>query len=77
MLQKLLTEIQSGGSFEVKNIASRLNTTPEMVVAMLQHLQRSGQLKNFPICEDACNGCALKSACLNSGTKNSVTLWQG
>ena len=77
MLQKLLTEIQSGGSFEVRNMATHLNTTPEMVVAMLQHLQRSGHLNYFPICENACNGCALKSACLNSGTKNSVTLWQG
>lgn len=44
MLQKLLAEIRSGGTFEVSDLAARLGTTPALVQAMLEHLQRAGQL---------------------------------
>ncbi len=63
MLEKLLAEIRSGGTFETGELASRLGTTPEMLSAMLEHLQRSGQLQPFNTCSDTCAECRLSNAC--------------
>ncbi len=63
MLEKLLAEIRSGGTFETGELASRLGTTPELLSAMLEHLQRSGQLQAFNTCSDTCAECSLSHAC--------------
>ena len=63
MLEKLLAEIRSGGTFETGELASRLGTTPEMLSAMLEHLQRSGQLQPFSTCSDRCARCNLQTSC--------------
>ncbi len=63
MLEKLLAEIRSGGTFETGELASRLGTTPELLSAMLEHLQRSGQLQPFNTCSDTCAECSLSNAC--------------
>jgi DNA-binding IscR family transcriptional regulator len=77
MLEKLLTEIRSGGTFETGSLAARLGTTPELVEAMLAHLQRAGYIQPYRTCGDACGGCSLKSACKVPGQKEGVRLWQG
>ncbi len=42
MLEELLKEIRAGGSLETGVLAARLNTTPQLVEAMLDHMQRLG-----------------------------------
>jgi hypothetical protein len=63
MLEKLLSEIRSGGTFETGSLAARMGTTPELVEAMLEHLQRAGYIQLFRTCEDACGGCNLHGEC--------------
>jgi hypothetical protein len=63
MLEKLLAEIRSGGSFETGRLAARLGTTPEMVSAMLEHLQRSGYIRPYETCGEGCGGCSLRAGC--------------
>ncbi len=72
MLEKLLEEIRSGGTFETGVLAARLGTTPALVEAMLDHLQRAGQLRPY----EACRTCNLKQACQSAHQKNGVRLWQ-
>ncbi len=64
MLEKLLTEIRSGGTFETGVLAAKLDTTPELVEAMLEHLQRAGYIRPYRTCGDACGGCSLREECL-------------
>ncbi|MBN2550753.1 MAG: hypothetical protein JXB15_16430 [Anaerolineales bacterium] len=74
MLQKLLDEIRQGRVQEVSELAARLDTTPQMVEILLEHLQRSGYLRLYSGCESSCQGCALKNSC--TGTNNpGVKLW--
>lgn len=77
MLEKLLAEIRAGGTFETGILAARLGTTPALVEAMLDHLQRAGQLRPYEACGDACGGCGLKQACKAAHQKNGVRLWRG
>jgi hypothetical protein len=67
MLEQLLAEIRSGNTLEVNALASRLNCSPEMVRAMLEHLARIGLLQPFSTCSDGrCGGCSLSDACSGS-----------
>ncbi len=77
MLEKLLNEIRSGGTFETRELATRLGTTPALVEAMLEHLQRTGYLRTYQNCTDACGGCGLKNACGSAHRTDGVRLWQG
>ena len=77
MLEKLLSEIRSGGTLETGSLAAQLGTTPELVEAMLEHLQRAGQLRAYQICSDACGGCSLKNACKGTHRTDGMLLWQG
>ena len=76
MLEKLLEAIRSGGTFENGALATRLGTSPEMVEAMLEHLQRIGYLQPYQACHESCGGCSLKSACQSTAQADSVRLWQ-
>lgn len=65
MLHELLTEIQSGGTLEPGVLAERLGATPELVMMMLEHLERLGKLHALPACNtQACDGCSLSGLCL-------------
>ncbi len=77
MLEKLLAEIRSGGTFETGGLAARLGTTPALVEAMLEHLQRAGHLRPYDTCGDACGGCSLKEGCKSAHQTDGVRLWQG
>lgn len=79
MLEKLLSEIRSGGTFETKDLAARLGTTPELVEAMLEHLERAGHIQPYRSCSDACGGCSLRGDCgqeqSNGAHKRAVILF--
>ena len=76
MLERLLDEIRSGGTFETGVLAARLGTTPALVEAMLEHLQRAGYIHSYQPCGDACSGCSLRSACKATHQADGMRLWQ-
>jgi hypothetical protein len=76
MLEKLLDEIRLGGTFETGVLAARLGTSPELVDAMLEHLQRLGHLRSYQACGDACGGCSLKKGCKTAHQADGLRLWQ-
>lgn len=76
MLEQLLAAIRHGGTLETGDLAKQLGTTPQMVTAMLEHLQRSGMLQAYQGCDDACAACRLKGQC-HPDRRNAARLWQG
>jgi hypothetical protein len=74
MLKQLINEIRAGGSLDTNTLAVRLGTTPALVEAMLEHLQRSGLIQAYVRCDDGCLGCSLQDACRK--TPGSIRLWQ-
>jgi hypothetical protein len=75
MLQKLLDEIQCGGTQEPGVLAARLGTSPQMVRVMLEHLERLGKLEDFSACSTSgCEGCAVSTTCLPKRVSGRV--WQ-
>lgn len=85
MLERLLSEIRSGGALEVGALAKKLGTSPKLVEAMLEHLQRAGYIRPYPAgergasenCGEGCNGCSLKAQCDQSHRNTPLKLWQG
>ncbi len=73
MLEQLLREIHAGGTLETGALAARLNTSPQLVAAMLEHLERLGMIGDYGDCSNGCGGCSLQGACV---AKRSVRLWQ-
>ncbi len=76
MLKRLLAEIQAGGTLQTAALAKRLNTSPEMVQAMLADLERMGLLREVSAeCgQSSCGGCPLVDGCGTSGRGNG-RLW--
>ena len=75
MLEKLLQEIRAGGTLEISRLATRLNTSPQLIQAMLEHLQRSGLIQDYVNCGDGCQGCNVRDAC-SKQTQSAIRLWQ-
>jgi hypothetical protein len=75
MLEKLVEEIRAGGTVEIRELAIRLGTTPQLVEVMLEHLQRSGLIQAYVNCSDGCLGCSLKNSC-GKPAAGTVRLWQ-
>jgi len=74
MLTQLLKEIAAMNTVDTAGLASRLGTSPEMVNAMLEHLERSGALQKTQSCNSACQGCGLAAQCHTGGREN--RLWE-
>jgi hypothetical protein len=75
MLEQLVNEIRAGGTLETGALAARLGTTPQLVEAMLEHLQRSGLIRAYVSCSDGCLGCSLQDACKKQ-VPGAIRLWQ-
>lgn len=73
MFERLLEEIRRGGTLETNVLAARLQTSPQLVAAMLEHMQRLGLIQTFVHCVDHCTGCSLADHC--SG-RETARLWQ-
>lgn len=76
MLEQLMAEIRVGGTLEAGALAARLNTSPQMVEALLEHLRRSGLLRAYETCGDGCSGCGLKQGCDQQKKHAGVQVWQ-
>jgi len=73
MLQKLLDEIQTGGTLEPGILAARLGTTPQMIRGMLEHLERLGKLQDISACgAQGCAGCPVACACSPASARGRV-----
>jgi len=75
MLAQLLAEIHSGNAWEVRQLAERLNTSPQMVQAMLEHLERTGVIQSSATCQVGCGNCSLQQAC-RAANHSDLRLWQ-
>ena len=75
MLEKLLQEIRAGGTLETSALAAKLGTTPQLIAVMLEHLQRSGFIKDYVKCDDGCSGCNVRDACSDKQSQT-IRLWQ-
>jgi hypothetical protein len=76
MLEQLLNEIKNGNTTSPATLAERLNTTPQMVEAMLDTLERMGYLRSISTeCKDGtCGGCPVAGYCSTSNSK-SPRIW--
>ena len=76
MLDQLNQLIKKGGVLTPDILARQLNTTTEMVVMMLEDLERRGLLQeadSLQTCEKtACKGCSAAGSCPLSGAR----IWQ-
>jgi hypothetical protein len=64
MLKQLLKHVAAGGAWTTESLAQALDTTPELVMAMLEDLTRRGYLK-----ERECGSMGGKERC--------VGVWEG
>jgi Mn-dependent DtxR family transcriptional regulator len=72
MLDQLLDIIRSGGTRRVTDMAGELQTTPEMVEAMLDQLAKMGYLRVIGSEDNTtCDGCSMANLC-SSGTGGRV-----
>jgi hypothetical protein len=64
MLERLLNLIRSGGSWTTQTLAKRLDTSSELVEAMMEHLKRQGLVHDFEApCTESCRQCAFGDTC--------------
>ena len=74
MLEEMLHEIRNGGALDASRLAARLGTSPAMVHAMLEHLQRLGYIQPYgEACGEGCGGCSLSPACDHT---HKMTIWK-
>lgn len=75
MLERLLAEIQSGGTLQPTTLANRLGTSPAMVDMMIEELKRRGFLSEVDLaCAQTCGGCPIQNTCISKGDLG--RLWQ-
>ena len=76
MLEKLLVEIEQGGTLELGVLADRLGTSPQMIKVMLGHLEQMGKLADLAACMDSsCGACSLTGMCSSEQGKG-ARVWQ-
>jgi hypothetical protein len=64
MFIKLMSMLQQGGTITVDEMAHNLDTTPEVVAGMIDHLTRTGQLRPMMVsCDLGCNQCLVVRDC--------------
>ncbi|HHX37637.1 MAG TPA: hypothetical protein GX717_06620 [Clostridiaceae bacterium] len=73
----LLEMLQNGEHIAVSELADTLQTSPEMVLAMLEHYERLGFVKKtviqFKTENSSCGGCA---GCVHLKQRDGFTLWE-
>lgn len=68
MLNRLLDLLREGGTHRIDDLAHELDTTPELVEAMLEDLAHMGYVKRISArCSETCAGCPLSSMCAAGG----------
>jgi len=74
MFDKLMSMLKRGGTVTVDQMARELDTSPELVGQMIEHLTSTGWLRQMGIsCEGACNQCVFVRDCRRVGESR---VWQ-
>jgi predicted ArsR family transcriptional regulator len=74
VLAKLQALLQRGGAVTIDQAACELDTSPEVVRGLLDHLARTGVLRQMTAsCNSACTGCTLARDC---GRSTQGLVWQ-
>lgn len=78
MLETLMNQIRAGGPLDAAKLAVQLNTSPQMVEAMLEHLRQMGFLRAYESgsCSDACQACSLKGFCDPNKNRSTIQIWR-
>ncbi len=64
MFDRLLALLKRGGAVTIDQAARELDTTPEVVSGMIDHLTRAGWLRSLsPSCETRCGECLFARDC--------------
>lgn len=64
MLERLLERITKDRAVSVAEMATELDTSPELVESMLEQLERLGYLETIPGCTSGvCAGCSGQTVC--------------
>ena len=64
MIDRLLELLRAGGTHRVSDIAGSLETTPQLVKAMLDELGRMGYLRQLGAqCGQGCDVCPIVGMC--------------
>lgn len=71
MLSDLLGLLRQGGTRRVSALARELETTPELVQAMLDDLTRMGYVRRVSTdCSERCAQCPMSDACAAAGSSS-------
>ena len=64
MFAKLLALLKQGGTVTIDHAALELNTSPEMVRGMIEHMTRQGWLRSMSAsCDTHCGACLFARDC--------------
>lgn len=74
MLEKVAAILKRGGTVTIHQVARELDTTPEMVDQLIEHLTNAGWLRQLGVsCEGACEQCVFARDCQRFGQSR---VWQ-
>jgi Mn-dependent DtxR family transcriptional regulator len=72
MLEKLLNLLGDTRTHSLADLAHALDTSTDMVEAMLQHLEQMGRVRQVTNCDSGCQECAHEATCAPS---NPTRIW--
>lgn len=75
MLQQLIQTLQSAETLSTEQLARQLSTSPQMVLAMLEHLEALGYIMQVGNCTETCAQCPLIGSC-QTGKGKHAKVWQ-
>ena len=65
MFDKLMTLLKRGGTVTIEQMARELDTSPEVVSGMVEHMTRQGWLRSVSAsCETGCSACLFARDCV-------------
>jgi predicted ArsR family transcriptional regulator len=65
MLDKLMALVRRGGTVTIDQMARELDTSPEVVSGMIDHMTRQGWLNAVSAsCDSACSACLFARDCV-------------
>ncbi len=74
MFDKLMSMLKRGGTVTVDQMARELDTSPELVGQMIEHLASAGWLRQMGVsCDNTCNQCVFARDCRRVGESR---VWQ-
>ncbi len=64
MFNQLLALLKRGGTITIDQLACELDTSPEVVSGMIDHMARQGWLRSMSAsCDSACGACLFVRDC--------------